>query len=258
MDTTAAVKNQLSATLLGQDFSCAEQNDSLLAAYKEMAESYAKIDHSVVVLSDFQSNRSYIYAGNFGKVLGLNPGNSMIDSSFEEAIFSKIHPDDLIERHVLELSFFQYQKKQVADQRQKYSTSSRIRISNSQGGFIYTNHRIIYLNSLPNDSVWLSLCVYAPSTYLDPHPGIDGKIINNETGENISFHKYRQFGKMLITKREIEILGLVAKGMSSKQIAGHLHITEYTVRRHRQNLIYKMQVSNASEAVKTAMIMGLI
>ncbi|WP_369803399.1 hypothetical protein [Flavobacterium sp. LM4] len=32
----------------------------------------------------------------------------------------------------------------------------------------------------------------------------------------------------------------------------------YTVRRHRQNIIQKLQVANTTEALKTAFVMGLI
>ncbi|MFA9189153.1 LuxR C-terminal-related transcriptional regulator [Flavobacterium magnesitis] len=53
---------------------------------------------------------------------------------------------------------------------------------------------------------------------------------------------------------------LVAKhhGLGSKQIAEELHIAVHTVYRHRQNIINKMKVANTAEAVKTAVVMGII
>lgn len=253
-----SVQEQLTATLLDQVFVHDEQKDAMLHEYKKLAGAYINIDHSIAVLSDFQADKSYIYVGSFGKIFGMESGNIVIDSAFEECIFSKIHPDDLTERHILELSYFRYLKKQPVQEREKYSTFSRIRACNTVGDYCYVNHRNIYLKTLPNDGVWLALCTYAPSADVSLRPGIDGKIVNNETGEVISFENYKDYGQGLLSKRETEVLTHVAKGMGSKQIAEQLNIAVHTVRRHRQNIIHKMQVANTAEAVKTCIVMGII
>jgi DNA-binding CsgD family transcriptional regulator len=255
---TRSIQDQLTTALLGQSFSSSSQDTVLLDEYKRLVEGYVDIDHSIAVLSDFQANRSYIYVGSFGQHFGLSYGHIVIESAFEECIFDKVHPDDLTERHILELSYFEHQKSLLPSERKKYSTISRIRASNAEGEYSYINHRTIYLKSQPNDSVWLALCIYAPSIDLLPRPGIDGKIVNRETGESISFEQYRNYGQQLLSRREIEVLNLIAKGMGSKEIAVQLHIAVYTVRRHRQNIIRKMQVSNTAEAVKTGLAIGII
>lgn len=254
--SNVSVENQLSATLLEQTFSIEECND--IETFKKLVAGYVSLDQCVAVLSDFQADCSYIYAGNFGKVFGLPAENSVIDSAFEECIFTKIHPDDLVERHILELNYFQYLKTLPYQDSHKYSTSSRIRTQNTLENCAYINHRTIYLKSFSNGSVWLALCLYAPSADIQPRLGIDGKIVNIETGEVISIEKYKHYEQTLLSKRELEILTLVAKGSNSAQIATRLNISVYTVRRHRQNIIEKMKVANTTEAVKTAMVMGII
>lgn len=257
MATTSAAE-QLTSTLLEQAFSPIDQKEALLAEYRLLAEAYVNMDHSMAVLSDFQEDKSYLYVGKFGEVFGLPCGSDVIDSAFEECIFRKIHPDDLTERHILELSYFEYLKHLPSESRRHYSTSSRIRALNVSEEYSYVNHRTIYLKSLPNHSIWLALCTYAPSTDLLPRNGIDGKIVNNQTGELIPFESYKHYGHKILSRRETEVLALVAQGLGSKQIADQLNIAVYTVRRHRQNIIGKMRVSNATEAVKTAMLMGII
>jgi len=254
--SNASIENQLIATLLEQTFSIDDAND--IETYKKMVAGYVSIDQCVAVLSDFQADCSYIYAGNFGKVFGLPEENSVIDSAFEECIFSKIHPEDVIERHILELNYFQFLKTVPYEDSQKYSTFSRIRTQNISEYCSYINHRTIYLKTLSNGSVWLALCLYAPSTDVQPRLGIDGKIVNIQTGEVVAIEKYKQFEKSLLSKRELETLSLVAKGSNSTQIANQLNISVYTVRRHRQNIIEKMKVANTTEAVQTALVMGLI
>lgn len=250
-----SITSQLSSTLLGQTFSIEESYD--IEVFKKIVENYVSIEQCTAVLSDFKSDCSYIYSGSFGKVFGLPLDNLVIDSAFEECIFNKIHPEDVIERHILELNYFHFLKTLPYNAFPQYSTSSFIRTLNIPN-CPYIHHRTIYLKSFSNGSVWLALCLYAPAAETQPRSGIDGKIINIQTTEVIAAEFYKSLSQKLLSKREIEVLSLVAKGNSSMEIANSLNISVYTVRRHRQNIIEKMKVSNTAEAVKTALVMGII
>ena len=61
-----------------------------------------------------------------------------------------------------------------------------------------------------------------------------------------------------LTKREIEILDLLARGFSYAEIAGLCELTRNTVASHVKNLYRKMQVGSRSEAVFEGMQAGLI
>ena len=61
-----------------------------------------------------------------------------------------------------------------------------------------------------------------------------------------------------LTRREKEILSLVAEGTTTPQIAEKLIISPLTVETHRRNLIQKMGVSNAAQLVKMAIEQKLI
>src|SRR3712207_5442115 len=52
--------------------------------------------------------------------------------------------------------------------------------------------------------------------------------------------------------RELEVLLLAARGMSNRQIASSLHLSEATVKRHLANVYQKMGVSSRGEAVRVA------
>ena len=60
-----------------------------------------------------------------------------------------------------------------------------------------------------------------------------------------------------LTKREMEILSLLAKGLPNKRIAEKLFISPETVRRHTSNIYGKLNVHNRHEAVERAHAMGL-
>lgn len=53
----------------------------------------------------------------------------------------------------------------------------------------------------------------------------------------------------VLTPREVEILQFLARGMSNRDIAGTLYISERTVQAHLTNIFAKMQVSSRLEAV---------
>ncbi|WP_461166962.1 response regulator [Tsukamurella serpentis] len=60
-----------------------------------------------------------------------------------------------------------------------------------------------------------------------------------------------------LTPRETEVLRLVAKGLSAKQIAGRLHLSHRTVENHVQATLRKLQLGNRVELARYALENGL-
>lgn len=60
-----------------------------------------------------------------------------------------------------------------------------------------------------------------------------------------------------LTRREIEILGLVANGYSNARVAKLLWVTEQTVKFHLSNIYRKLNVANRTEASRWAHARGL-
>jgi len=61
-----------------------------------------------------------------------------------------------------------------------------------------------------------------------------------------------------LTARELQTLELLAQGSTNKQIAGALGISENTVRHHVNNIMEKLQVTDRTEAVATALRNGVL
>jgi DNA-binding NarL/FixJ family response regulator len=61
-----------------------------------------------------------------------------------------------------------------------------------------------------------------------------------------------------LTRRELEILRLVAEGYSNSQLARMLWVTEQTVKFHLSNIYRKLDVSNRTEASRRAQLNGLL
>lgn len=75
--------------------------------------------------------------------------------------------------------------------------------------------------------------------------------------ESISGQR-RSIFEIPLTKREKEILKLIAEGMSNQEVADKLFISLRTVETHRFNLTQKLDVKNAAGLVKEALRRGLI
>lgn len=61
-----------------------------------------------------------------------------------------------------------------------------------------------------------------------------------------------------ITKRELEILELIAQGMSNREIADKLFVSENTVKTHSSRLFDKLSAKRRTQAVQIGKELGLI
>ena len=95
--------------------------------------------------------------------------------------------------------------------------------------------------------------VMAGKTYMTPE--ITGNIVDNylrtpdEPDEPLSFAN--------LTKREREVLQLLAEGNTTKQIGLKLHISPKTVEAHRLRVMDKLEIDNVAQLTKFAIQEGL-
>ena len=61
-----------------------------------------------------------------------------------------------------------------------------------------------------------------------------------------------------LTPRELEILALIAEGLSNREIAGRLFVSENTVKTHSANLFAKLSARRRTQAVQIAKEAGVI
>ncbi len=61
-----------------------------------------------------------------------------------------------------------------------------------------------------------------------------------------------------ISKRELEVLGLINKGLSNQQIADQLFVSENTVKKHVSSLFLKLDVERRTEAIHKARALRLV
>lgn len=73
---------------------------------------------------------------------------------------------------------------------------------------------------------------------------------SDEIKSSLETMKYNKSKKRVLSRREIQITKLVAKGRTSTQIAQELHISKHTVDSHRKNIFKKLGLQNIAGLVK--------
>lgn len=249
---TMNILHQLNEELLKQPFITGSHSWDGLKEGCQIALQYACLENAIAVLSDLKTNCSYIYYGGVSAALGLAETGSMkvIPSIWEEDIFSRIHPDDLLEKHILELRFFYFLKNKSAEERNHYYSSSLLRMRDANDRYLSIRHRMFYIHSDPNGNIRLALCLYNFPEDIFRSTVAHGLIVNSATGH--VFQPDTPQSNQLLSKREKEIVGLIAQGKISKEIADELSISIHTVNRHRQNILEKLGVKNSIEACRLA------
>lgn len=81
-----------------------------------------------------------------------------------------------------------------------------------------------------------------------------GHCLSPETAEKLT----QYIASQKLSEREIEVLGLISKGKSNKEIADLIFVTENTVKMHVKKILLKLQASDRTQAVVIAIQRGLL
>ena len=80
-------------------------------------------------------------------------------------------------------------------------------------------------------------------------PSMASKLLNEFTNLSKRADERQAVPTPRLTDRELEVLKLVAQGMSNREIAGELYISENTVKNHVRNILEKLHLHSRMEAV---------
>ena len=130
----------------------------------------------------------------------------------------------------------------------------------------YCRANIVLLSGEINDSQLLRFIRAGVTGYVRTHQGLpelleamqlawDNRTPSNGHVTRLVLHniraltrKHRLPAQSQLTQREKQVLALIRKGLSNKQIAGYLSIAPNTVKNHVHNLLEKLNVRSRHEA----------
>jgi DNA-binding NarL/FixJ family response regulator len=130
-----------------------------------------------------------------------------------------------------------------------------------------TPPKVIILTMFENPKILREVMKLGPNTFVHKSASVEELLsalrttVSNPTGENAVMMMPQEVLKEsedgsaeeVLTKRELEVLVLAARGMSNQMIAHHLSLSESTVKRHLANLYPKLGVSSRGEALRRAL-----
>lgn len=248
---------ELKSTLTHQNIGIIPEYQQILTRVVEDAISFVRATDGIAVLSDFSMNTCHTFSGKFGQKVFSLPEYLLDESTpFEEHLFNGIRKDDMLERHILELRFFKFIQSIPLAERGNYQMSCIIRLMRSGGDPLPILHNSRYIQWQSDGAVWLGLCTYLPLPIID----VKGErgIIDIPSGNIVSENTYSRNDDKILSKRQTQILALLAKGHGSKQIADSLNISAHTVNRHRQDILAALKVTNSASAVEIGLRLRLI
>jgi DNA-binding NarL/FixJ family response regulator len=89
-------------------------------------------------------------------------------------------------------------------------------------------------------------------------PSMASKLLNEFNALAKKAAQREQFPTPVLTTRELEVLKLVARGMSNREVADQLFISENTVKNHVRNILEKLHLHSRMEAVMYAVRQRLL
>ena len=227
---------------------------------KTMAADMAAITNACCVITDAARDFCYLFSGELATLLGITDEQCLyreISSSDEDEIYNRLHPEDLVEKRMLEYEYFKYVDSLPPEDKVRFKATCQIRVKDKDGKYLILNNSTQIIQPSPLGKIWLILCCYDLSSCQESAGGINAHIKNNHSGEIISL-SFSDRKNHILTEREKEILLLIKDGKPSKQIADMLGISIHTVNRHRQNILERLSVGNSLEAIMAATSMGLL
>lgn len=254
------LRKEINSIYERQNLDAEKLESAVVEDCRRKIETIVSIDNNCRVITDASTDSCYIYGGRLASLIGLCDTSiyaQKMDSSDEDVIYDRIHPEDLVDKRMLELYFFKYVDALPDNEKQGYMATCHFRIRNRCGVYIFVDNSTQVMHLSPNGKIWLILCCYSLSPIQEPLPGIASCIINNTTGKitEVSLSDRRSH---ILTDREKMVLNLIKEGKLSKQIADILGISIHTVNRHRQNILEKLSVGTSAEAVMAASIMKIL
>lgn len=148
-------------------------------------------------------------------------------------------------------SGFQFAKTVPPEQLNEYIISYDFHICPPGKALTLINHKITPLKLAPDGQhVWLVLCVASLSA-ASKAGNIEVTRLGDET---LWTYKNRQWvkGRPVLTEREKEVISLLARGDTTKDIAEKLSRSEDTIKLHRKKIFSKLGVGNKALAVLAA------
>ena len=100
----------------------------------------AHVTDGCAVITDAARDCCHIFAGNIATVLGLSSESNSYRAKFssgdEDIIYNRLHPEDLVEKRMLEFEFFKFVDRLSPEEKTIYRAACRLRLRDKNNRYI--------------------------------------------------------------------------------------------------------------------------
>ncbi|MEO6636835.1 MAG: LuxR C-terminal-related transcriptional regulator [Ginsengibacter sp.] len=181
-----------------------------------------------------------------------------------QKLYDITHPDDLPKVLAFSNFWINYYSTLTPERKPQVTVTLYFRLLNAEQNYYWIMVQYPFSIIDENDKILYGLVLVTDISHLKKEGRPMMTIMDTYDG------RYQQFicsenntlsGKDImqpLTVREIEVLGYIAKGYCSKQIASYLNLAVKTIDNHRQNMLHKTITKSSAELVNHCIGMGYI
>ena len=234
---------------------------SVWEKHKLYIEQLAKINNSFVFVLELEGQREsccLYLSDNYCDFFGYDRAKLFGNGIDFDYLTSFIHPDDAEVFWLTQRRLIDYLFSLSKSERLSYKHIYEFRIYNTKGEWvrIISQHQVLEVDSEGNPWLVLGVMDVSPDQTSDSHVKL--RLVNFKTGVVTPFQLSQKEKDIVLTTREKEVLDMIRIGYLSKEISEKLSISIHTVNNHRKNILEKMNVDNAVEAINFARALGLL
>lgn len=197
------------------------------------------IGKSFYIIGDHFQNKVVFISTGIKEVLGIELSD--ISDTGTEFLVNIVHPEDRPEMvHAMKLAWELIHRHHV-NERESFIVNLYLRLLKSDGSSVKVLHQIFTLLTDNHGNILLNRMLFTDISHLNLGREVLCSVVDATTNKCwvVNAQENRLQSSFSFTRREKEILHLIKKGLSSKQIAEQLYLSFHTVRNHRKNMMRK-------------------
>lgn len=207
---------------------------------------YDYIENRMVYISD---NRIFLHDSNIGEVFEKS-----------ENCFQKyIKQEDQTIVAQAQKAGFEFYAQVPESERKEYILMYDFHLIDESQNTLLIHHKFTPLLLTREGKIWKAMCTITLGSNTTA-----GNIMMSKDGYNMIWkydpktEKWRKYTKIILSKRELQILGYYKQGLTINEISAKLCLSSDTIKFHRRKLFQKMNVRTINQALTYATRFGLI
>ncbi|MBH1959600.1 MAG: response regulator transcription factor [Flavobacteriia bacterium] len=178
-------------------------------------------------------------------------------------IIGLIHPDDMTFVEEAELMTVEKIREIGFEHMMQLKSSYCFRLRMASGAYEMFHHQSVHTLKSESGHLLEAVNIHTNINHLAPRNNYH--VLVSGIGGRNDFHQMRWAKRhndmaetQPLSKRELEIVALLAKGLNTRSISEKLYISQHTVKTHRKNILSKTQCKNSSELICLAFEQGYV